>query len=677
MNFPSSFSTLRRWAVGGGFRLPLIIGWLPLCGLSLAAMFWSTAAADAQETAIGNPAAGNGNPVAGAAFMPARDLLPKNTAGYVRIANVPEFREAWQKLHIAELIRDPAMKDFVDAQRARAVNFLDSTDHKIGIRPSELFDAISGEVALSWIPFEKDKRRPFSICIIADVRGQHAKSEAALDQIDEDLKNGGAIRQDKVYRGQNIRIYSTKPKPGQLKVSQVAIASNADRVIASDRDTVVQELLDAIAGEPKAEPLSRVVDFKTIMDKSDDALKLTQDDGAKVCIDWFAHPFQMGRILRESLDIDRGNQVDVLKLLEGQGFNAVRAMGGRVAFAGKRFDVVHRGHILATRPFKRAAEMLNLSNKPYAGIPDWIHNEVGSFNRVNWNIEQGFWASESLVNEALGDEIFRDMVDGIRDDAEGPQIDLKNNFLPNLDDTIILIADNTTPATIDSERMLVAVELKDAARIKEVIRKAMEVEPDATKIDALPDVDIWRVQRGESEDDLDAELEALGFDDEEGAGNGQKPLLDHWAIAVVDQGPGSPASYLMFSSHPEFLIESAKRIKAGSKNGLGSLQAAQDVVAAAKDLGANQVAMDRLVRLKTAMRAKYELLRQGQLRESDSVLATIVRRAIDNQSGGEPDPLNAKKLPPISKIEKHLTDGGAFTAETEEGWSLNGFFLRK
>ncbi|WP_145416349.1 membrane or secreted protein [Planctomycetes bacterium K23_9] len=619
----------------------------------------------------------NAQPAVATAYMPATDILPQNTAGFVRIPNVPEFRASWRKLHLGQLIDDPSMKDFIDAQRARATNYLESTDHKIGIRPKDLVDVVTGEISLAWIPFENDKLRPYSICIIADVRGKQAESQAAMDQIDQDLKRGGATRNDVTYRDQTIRVYSTKPKPGQLKVNQVAVAISDSRVIASDRDTVVQDLLDAISGTPKGEPLSRFSDFKTVMSQSDASLELTAEDNGKLCLEWFAHPFQMGRILREVFEVDRGNQVDILKLLEGQGFNAVRALGGKATFAGERFDVLHRGFVLATRPFKNAAVMLELINQPYEAIPDWIHNEVGSFNRINWNIENGFWASESLINEALGDEIFRDMVEGIRDDEAGPQIDLEKNFLPNLDDTIILIADNTVPADVDSERMLVAVELKNAQAIKDVIRKAMEVEPDATKIDALPGVDIWRVQRGEGEDDLEAELEALGFDDEEGAGENQKPLLDHWAIAVVDKGPGSPSAYLMFSSHPEFLIQSAKRIQAGAKDGLASLDPAKKVVEAIGDLGAKNVAMDRLARLKMSMRAKYELLRKGQLKDSDSVLSTILRRAMEDEEGGQPDPLNARKLPPIEKIEKHLTDGGAFTEETEEGWSLTGFFLRK
>ena len=57
----------------------------------------------------------------------------------------------------------------------------------------------------------------------------------------------------------------------------------------------------------------------------------------------------MARILRESLEVDRGNQVDIVKLLENQGFDAIKAAGGIVALAGEKYQFLHRGAILAPR----------------------------------------------------------------------------------------------------------------------------------------------------------------------------------------------------------------------------------------------------------------------------------------------------------------------------------------
>ena len=67
-----------------------------------------------------------------------------------------------------------------------------------------------------------------------------------------------------------------------------------------------------------------------------------------------------------------------------------------------------------------------------------------------------------LLNEAFGDEIFKDIIEGIRDDEDGPQIDIAKNVLPNLDDQLILVTDNTLPSELNSERMLIAIRISDA-----------------------------------------------------------------------------------------------------------------------------------------------------------------------------------------------------------------------
>lgn len=612
-------------------------------------------------------------PAAKLNYMPAVDLFPKNTAGYLRIPNAPDFCEAAQQMHIGKLLDDPAMQPFIEAQKVRIENYFESLTDKIVLRPQDLYDIVSGEVAMAWLP-AKDKHRAYSACVVADIRGLRDKAEVALEKIDKDLKAGGASRRDVQHQGEEIRVYQTKPKPGQLKVEQIAISISDSRIIAADRDTVVQDLLDAVAGMPKGEPLSRLDSFKTVMSESNTALDKTAKDGGKKCLEWYAEPFQTGRILRQVFEIERGKQVDIVKLLESQGFTAVKAIGGIAALDGKRFDLLHRGYILAPGPFQKAAQMLGFFNRPLEEIPGWVGKDTSSFSRFNWRVDQAFWASEDLINEAMGDEIFRPIIDGIRDDEEGPQIDLAKDFFPNLDDQVILISDNTLPPAIDSERMLVAIRLKDADAVKKVIRKAMAVEPDATELKALPGVEIWRVQRGEGEEDLDEDLANLGFEDPEEAVDGEKPLLDHWAIAVVK--PANGAAYLMFSSHPELLIESAKRIKTGLKGGFPELQEVKTVVQALKDLGAVKVSYDHVSRMTMAMRIKYELLRKGQLKDSDSIMATIFRRLSNEDHGGQPDPLNAAKLPPLNQIEKYMPDGGAFFEATDKGWLMTGFFLK-
>ena len=276
------------------------------------------------------------------------ELLPDTVAGLVRIPNLPRFCEAWENTSLGKLLEDEAMQPFIEAQRQRAKNYLEAFDNKVGIRPEDLYNVASGELVISWLPFPNDKRRPFALCVIADVRGRAKEADAAIEKLDKDLQAANWIRKDTEHLGQTIRVYSTEPTPGQFKVEQIVITLDETRLIAADRDLVVTDLLDTIAGEAEGKPVVQLQEFQHVLKKSSQAiLEPVKSGGGTIAIEWFARPFQMARILRESFDVDRGNQVDIVKLLENQGFDAVKAAGGILALAGEKYQLLHRGSILA------------------------------------------------------------------------------------------------------------------------------------------------------------------------------------------------------------------------------------------------------------------------------------------------------------------------------------------
>lgn len=610
----------------------------------------------------------------GGDFIPAIDLLPESTAGVVRIPKMPDFCNAWQQTQIGLLLASAEMEPFLEEQRERAISYFETLDRKIGVKPKDLLEMASGEVVFAWMSFPDDKRRPYSFSLIADIRGMKKDADDAGEKIDAELKAGGAERRDVTYGQETIRVYRTKPKPGQLKIEEIAITWNEERFIASDRDLVVQGVLDVVSGKLPTKAFSQREAFQKVMKLSSDAINASGDQGGTESWQWYAEPFTMGRILREVFEYDRGGNVDVLQLLERQGFGVIEALGGIGVVHGKRFDLLHRGVVLAPGKLTKAARMMQLMNVPRQPVPGWPTDDTGAFYRFNWDLEEAFWAAESLVNDALGEDLFRPMIEGIRDDPEGPQIDIAKDFLPNLDDELILVTDNTTPVSPESDRMLIALRVKNADVVAKLIQKAMEVEPDAIKLD-FPDFDVWKVEPGEGESDIDQELKELGFDDELDV-EGAEPLLNHWSISVVRGSTDDAPDYLMFSSHSDLLIKLGKRVHSGAQgDGLSATPATVAIVNALDDLGGDQVTMDGVFHPSISLRARYELLRQGKLKDSDSVIANLLRRLVAEDEQGRTDPLKASKLPPFEQIQKYLKGGGTFWKKTDDGWSITGFLL--
>lgn len=625
-------------------------------------------------------------------YVSAMKLIPDTAAGMLRVPSVPELVKSWQGTTLYSLGNDPSMKPFIDFQKQRSEQQTKTLGFDIGLRPQDVVDVASGEAVAVWLPFE-DPRRPFALAVIVDVRGNLARAQELLDQVDQDLRAAGATPQETSFGDQKIRRYALKPLPGQIKIDEVAITLDDQRLIAADRESVIVSMLEVIAGKRELSTLETANDFVGVREQTLNHSLPAGADGVAgtVALEWFARPIAMGRIIKEAAKIDRGKQVDILNLLQRQGFDAISAIGGQLTVGHGDFDLLHKGFIWAPpvpgEPdrFRLAARMLRPINDENNQVPPWAGPEIASFARVNWELSEAFWYAESLVDDALGEPIFRDLLDGIRDDEEGPQIDIEKNVIPNLGRHVIVITDNQLPADLRSERMLVAIEARDAKALREAVRKTLEVDPDATLLPvATPGVEVYRVLRTDEPEDFEAEL----FGDLEEATDESDvpaPLLNQWAITVLDDPKAAPGEvklpgYLVFSSHPELLLDVVQRfaapVPAASFGQLPEAKAVQhhlDVLASSH--GGKGHVFSRLARTDRTMRVKYSLMREGKFRDSDSVLATLFRRIFISADSKTAD-LGTKLLPPFDQVESYFRPAGSISKATDLGWTLDGFLLK-
>ena len=647
--------------------------------------------------ALGQTPAANGTaPAAASAFVSGIDLLPGETAGTVRFPSLPDFCESGGQTNLGRLLEEPLLHEFREAQRSLARNYLDSLDQRIGLKVEDVYEIASGEVVGAWMPYPKEKRQPYALCVIADIRGRTDKAAAVLEQVDADMKAREATRQDVSQNGETIRVYTPKTKRGQLKIEQIAIWMNDQRIIASDKQALVEELIEAIRSDGRQDSLAESVTYSTIIHRTEasitaDVERLRQenanddDSGVAIGFQWYAEPFAMGRIAKEAFDVDRGGNVEILQLLQNQGFDAVQAAGGTVAIGVGDFDWLHRGVILAPPTsdgpdrYQQAARMLQFPNQPLQEIPDWIGPDIASFLRMNWKVGDAFLALETLVDEAMGSELFMGALEDIKRGEDTANVDVVNDVVPNLGEDVIMVTDNTLPATTTSERSLVAIELIDGPLIKQELAKIMEYEPDFTLIESIAGIQVWKYELTDADDDEfdDVFGDFEDFGDVESEDDEEK-ILTTWAVAVVPGDGAARPAYALLSSHTEMLLETADRMLAAPQRGFSEAGRVSQVLAAMKSLGADRVAADRVIRTGLSRRVKYELLRQGELRNSDSVLASVIKRIINEAEdlGGEEDPISARKLPPFEQIEKYFTAGGNFIVTTDDGWTLNGFILK-
>jgi hypothetical protein len=609
----------------------------------------------------------------GTAQSPLRDLLPEQVQGVIEIRDWPKLAERWKQTQFGQLLQDPSLKPFWDTQREAIDAQLASAGLRLRISLDDLQSVAAGEVTFAWYEVD-DARRPFGVALMADVTNRDAAVRDVMKSIEAGLKDRKATRESKMIAGVETLIFTLPRKAGDLVVDRIVYAVTPTHWMASDRPEIIEQLLGQMKAAAPASGVTASKEWQAVFAK-------TQiEDGED--IRWFIRPLGLGRVLRAAGG-GRKNRydTDILLLLKEQGFDAVRAAGGALRFAGEH-DLVHRGYVYAppvtAQPdrYLLAARVLQFPNGPTPKLPEWLPTEMASVMSMNWKLQEAFWATESLVNQWVGGEdIFKEMLRGIKEDVDGPKVDVVKDIVEHLGERFWLVTDNLMPASAESERMLVAVELKDAARVWSAIEKVMKSDPHASRVD-YPHHTIYEVRPGDANIDLDEEgLGEFGIDSATASEVADEtkppPLLNQWAITVYE-------NHLLFSSHASMIIDCSERKRQAKPLSAETAEDIRRVRTLLDQTGESENALLRVVRTKYSWRVKYELMRKGELGASNGVLASLLRRSFQaaTEDGKERPKLNAAQLPEFETVAKYFQSAGSSIETTSDGWLITGIVVK-
>ena len=265
-----------------------------------------------------------------------------------------------------------------------------------------------------------------------------------------------------------------------------------------------------------------------------------------------------------------------------------------------------------------------------------------------------------------------EVIKGIKTDPTGPKIDIKQDVLPYLTNDIYSVSDSVDPITTDSHRNLIALRLNSPDKIKAVLRQAMKNEPGAEAVEG-PD-EIWRksADDGSLETDLTTDFGDFGADGNAPAAPGATPWVKSWAIAVH-------GDYFMFASHVEMIKDAIAQAKSGQISPLNSEPNSERIRAAlTKVFGDEPNCFQQLVRSDLSYRMQYELFRSGQLDQSESMLASLLDRLLQNGTeikSGDTKKLNGARLPKFEEIAHYLQPSGMVVQTKDKGWAFGSLLL--
>ncbi|MCH8922409.1 MAG: hypothetical protein IIA67_04595 [Planctomycetes bacterium] len=616
------------------------------------------------------------------------------------MADVEALAKSFEETQFGRLLADPVMKPFAEDLKSQLRDRLSITKEKLGITWDDVQGVVAGELTVAVVqpapkPIKDAGKNPVSaqavFVIMADVTGRADKARALLAKIDADLLKRGAKKKQPTIAGVPMTVYELPKKKGTVTQHRAIFFIKNDLLVACDDVKVIggiarrliepAEVSSTLAGLPAYQMINK-------------RCRAAAGDLAPQ-VRWFLEPFGYIAAMQSAANDGKAKRgKKMLSILQAQGFDAIQGLGGFVNLAEDRYDLLHRTFIYAPGEggkkgpaksrLRLAARMLTFPNSDNLEPQAFVPRDVASYGSLNFDIKGAFDTVGTLVDAVIGEPgIWDEIIDGLKNDPDGPMVDVEKNIVGQLSNRITVMTANKEPIGLDSERLVIIIDVKNMAVLAKAVEKMMkgneavkkrtykgrviwEVTPEEEE---LPTVEISGPGAGllNVEDDVDDDED----DEEDDGGLGALGVGDHSAITVTD-------GHLIIASHLDIL----KRILDGS--------APADRLAAALDyqlvntrlqaLTAGRQSVKFFSRTDEEYRVNYEMLRRGKMPEAKTVMGAVLNALLGE--GGRKKTvrkakIDGKKLPSYDVVRRYLGPAGLAITTEQDGWFITGFTLDK
>lgn len=649
-----------------------------------------------------------------AAATPADQLLPDSTKGAVLIPNWDKLETAFDATQLGQLLLDPVMKPFYEDLKVQIKEKSSRRLAKLGVTVDDLRGVHGGEIALA---LTLPKPNIAALVLIIDVTGHETEAVALREKISKNMQaQGGQFLGTK----NGISHYRLAKYPGDTKEQFAANFLKKQSLVLTD-DMATAELISAALDQPRVDSLKSIVAYQAIGKKLIAASGELQPQ-----VRWYLDPFGYTDAMRvlDPPDAKPQGTADLLKVLRNQGFAAIQAIGGHVNFSTGQQELLHRTFIYApgnttagAERFTLGARLLDFPATKDLHVQPWIPREIATYATFNWKLRERFPAAETLVDEYVGGKgTFRDVLDSLSTEPDGPKVDIEKEIIANLSQRFTLMTDYQLPINQKSERLLVGIEIDLAknnqpeqtvsnaikrmmqsdARVRAVQHNGITIwETVQEKANVVPELQI-SVPGGAIQHDA---LEPTAYQAPRGVpgkrlrpgqkGPNGKPIqkdLPNSAVAVAN-------GHLYIATHVDILVKvinHASQVKAQTAGILAvgktspSLDSSSDLnmilLEMEQGFQAKEICFRHFSRTDEEYRPTYELMKNGQMPTSETLFGKMLNNMFGDKKAGAPpreQKIDASKLPEFDVVRRYLGPAGAFMTVEQDGWLLTGFTLRK
>jgi hypothetical protein len=573
-------------------------------------------------------------PLSARAAEPAADaLLPSTVVFFAATPDAPKLFEAWDQTQFHQLLKEPALKPFLD--ELAKVGPMSGPSAVLGLTAEELRKIAGGEAAFGLIP-----RGPgaASTVLLINTAGRGPALKALLKQAEKGVQaRKGQVAGRKVGTI-DVTTY-TLPGQGGGKPQEAVVVSEADRLIVTDDARVLDDILERWKKKPGSD-LAGAREYQWILART------AREPVKPAHLVWYLNPFGLIDATRAPLPESKKKR-DRIEMMREEGFTAVRAVGGQIWFHEGAFDVLHRTAIYAPGPYKGAMRMIAPVNGRAAPPEPWVPANVTGYVSGEWDLVKAFDSVGSLFDRETGKPgEFEDILKATKEDPDGPRVDIRKDVVGTFTGRFVRIFDSAGAKSNWRERTLTVFATRDekglAGNMNELLwgKHVRTEDVHGTKT--------WRVTPQPK------------------VSAGGKPIEQpDSAFAVVN-------SALFIADHPGLL---EKALAKGTT--VPRLAADPDYIRVAKALDTltdGKVCLRAFFRSDEGIRGSYEAFKGGLAPQGDSFAAGLLRSLVPDTPAG----LRQKgaTLPDFAKISPHLHPAGTDVVTRDDGWVLVGFVLK-
>lgn len=591
-------------------------------------------------------------------------LVPDNTKGFVSITNIQDFNAHWEKTQLGKLMEDPAMRPFrKDLRRQFEEQFSRARD-KLGLTLDDLRGVPTGEVTTAVVLPSPDES---AIVVMMDVKGNHEKAKGLLATVTANQLKKGAKKSEATEEGVNLLIFDLPPDSRDPRPQQAIYFLKGDLLGAADHRGVIRTILARSAGKAVRSLADHVPFVATMKRCAADAPAWSPQ------VRWFVEPVGYMEARRIAIPPEqRPKGKTTLDLFKNVGFSAVTGVGGFVDFSVEGVEMLHRTAVYAPPPYEKSMKMMVFPNQGEFAPQPWVPRELATYSTFYMDVLNAFDHFGPFFDYQIGGEpgSWADVLEGLKTQVDGPRIDLRAEIVAQLDNRVSLLGDYQLPITTGSERTLIAVLAKDVDRLQAGLAKFYRNDREVRKR-KLGEFLLYENPPQEKAvvPQVDVEFPGQKRRPAGGSRGTQEPMFPNATITVA-------YGHLMIASHYDFMTKVL-----GKRDARETLARAADyrvVNEGLQKVAPSQSAGRMFSRADEEYRVTYELIRQGKLPQSQTLLARMMNSmsSADSKRPRE-QRIDGRQMPDYEIVRRHLGPGGTYFVSEKDGWFLRGFMLAK